>query len=368
MESFLSRLSEIELQGVPLDTALTLLLAWAITLTLFALIRKVLLQRFRKLVQRTRTVIDDMVVVLFEQTKLYFLAVVSLYVSVWIIPISDQVVSWIGPFAMLFVLIQIIVWGNRLITDWVRHYRESKIEDDAAAVTSMQAVGFVARLLLYTIVLLIALDNFGVDVTALIAGLGVGGIAVALALQNILGDLFASLSIVLDKPFVVGDFLIVDDYLGTVEKVGLKTTRLRSLSGEQIVFANGDLLNSRIRNNKRMAERRILFSFGVVYDTAYDRLKEIPTTVRQIIEAQEHARFDRAHFKGYGESSLDFEVVYYVQAPDYLLYMDTQQAINLELFRVLQERGIEFAFPTRTVYVASSGESAKESDAGRGGP
>jgi small-conductance mechanosensitive channel len=193
----------------------------------------------------------------------------------------------------------------------------------------------------------------------LVAGLGIGGIAVALALQNVLGDLFASLSIILDKPFVLGDFIIVGDLLGVVEKIGLKTTRVRSLSGEQLIFANSDLLSSRIRNFKRMQERRIAFGFGVLYQTKPEQLEAIPGMVKGIIEGQENARFDRAHFKGFGESAYDFEVVYFLNTPDYVAYMDCQQAINLGICRGLAERGVEFAYPTRTIYLHGAGDDAK---------
>jgi small-conductance mechanosensitive channel len=178
---------------------------------------------------------------------------------------------------------------------------------------------------------------------------------VALAIQNILGDLFASLSIVLDKPFVIGDFIIVGDLMGTVEKIGLKTTRVRSLSGEQLVFGNHDLLQSRIRNFKHLFERRILFSFGVIYQTPHDKLAAIPGMVREIIESLEDTRFDRAHFKEYGDFSLNFEVVYYVLKPDYNAYMDTQQAINLALYQRFQQAGIEFAYPTQTLFITREG-------------
>jgi small-conductance mechanosensitive channel len=180
----------------------------------------------------------------------------------------------------------------------------------------------------------------------------VGSIAVALAIQNILADLFASLSIALDQPFVIGDFIIVDDYLGTVENIGLKTTRVRSLSGEQLVFANNDLLNSRIRNYKRMGERRVLFTFGVIYQTPIEQLEQISAWVKEIIQTHEQARFDRAHFKSFGDSALVFEVVYYVQSPDYNLYMDIQQAINLALMKRFEKNGIEFAYPTQTLFIA----------------
>ena len=204
---------------------------------------------------------------------------------------------------------------------------------------------------MWSIVLLLALDNLSIDVTALVTGLGIGGIAVALAAQNILGDLFASLTIVLDKPFLLKDFLIVNEFLGTVEHIGLKTTRLRSLTGEELVFSNADLLNSRIRNYGRMFERRVVFSLGVVYQTPRDKLAKIPDIIRSAIEAQEKTRFDRAHFKDFGAYALNFEAVYYVLVPDYNVYMDTQQAINFYIHEQLEAEGIEFAYPSQTVYV-----------------
>jgi small-conductance mechanosensitive channel len=247
-------------------------------------------------------------------------------------------------------LLQIARLGSHAIKFLLDRYRRQEIEKNAEAVTTLSSVAFLLRILLWVILFLVALDNFGVNVTTLIAGLGVGGIAMALAVQNILGDLFASFSIVLDKPFVIGDFIIVGDYLGTVEYVGLKTTRIRSLSGEQLIFSNTDLLSSRIRNFKRMYERRVVFSIGVLYQTPVEQVEKIPSMIRDIIEHQNQVRFDRAHFKEYGEYSLNFEVVYWIQNPDYNVYMDIQQAINIALYKRFDKAGIEFAYPTQTLY------------------
>jgi small-conductance mechanosensitive channel len=222
------------------------------------------------------------------------------------------------------------------------------------------AFGFILKLVVWSVILLLVLDNLGVNITTLVAGLGVGGIAIALAVQNVLGDLFASLSIVLDKPFVIGDFIIVDNFLGSIEHIGLKTTRVRSLSGEQLIFANSDLLQSRIRNFKRMYERRVVFSLTVIYQTPYEKLIKIPQIVREIIESKESVRFDRAHFKEYGNSSLNFEIVYWVLSPDYNKYMDIQQAINLDIFRTFEAEGIEFAYPTQTLYIEKNGDKIEQ--------
>jgi len=193
-----------------------------------------------------------------------------------------------------------------------------------------------------------------------VASLGIGGIAVALAVQNILGDLFASFSIVLDKPFVIGDFIIVGDLMGTVERIGLKTTRLRSLSGEQIIFSNSDLLGSRVRNYKRMYERRISFSLGVAYETSAEQLERIPRMIEEIVSSQPKVRFDRSHFKSFGDFALVFETVYYILTPDYTAYMDAQQAINIAIARKFAEEGIRFAYPTQTIYLARDGSSKDE--------
>ncbi len=246
-------------------------------------------------------------------------------------------------------ILQLGLWANGVLGLWLQ--RRLHAPGDGPRSTAVLMLGFAGRLTVWTLVLLLSLANLGVDVTALIAGLGVGGIAVALAVQNVLGDLFGSVAIALDKPFEIGDFIIVGDLMGTVEHIGLKTTRVRSLFGEQIVFSNSDLLSSRIRNYKRMKERRVVFSLGITYDTPPDKVEAVPAMLRRIVEGQADVRFDRAHFQKYGEWSLDFEVVYFVLTPDYNLYMDRQQAINLDILRGFEAAGIAFAFPTRTVHV-----------------
>jgi small-conductance mechanosensitive channel len=245
--------------------------------------------------------------------------------------------------AVLAVLVQLALWALIGIDFWVASTRRRRLAADAASVTLIGALGFVGKLALWTILLLMILANLGVNVTALVASLGVGGIAMALALQNILGDLLASLAIVFDKPFVLGDTISVDTFTGTVEAIGLKTTHLRSVSGEQVVFSNSDLVKSRIRNFKRMQERRVVLNFGVVYETPAEALERIPEMIREAVVAQEDVRFDRAHLAGFGDSSLDFEAVYFVLSPDQALSMDRRQSVNLALVRRFAAEGIQFA-------------------------
>jgi small-conductance mechanosensitive channel len=256
------------------------------------------------------------------------------------------------------VLIQVAIWASAVADHFIGRYRKRVQADDPGVATAMGAVRFLVRVGVWVAVLLIALDTLGVDITTLIAGLGIGGIAIALALQNLLGDLFASVSIVLDKPFVVGDFIDLDTHMGVVENVGLKTTRVRSLSGEELVIANSDLLATRIRNYKRMSERRIVFEIGVVYGTPSEKLRRIPELAREAIESCPNTRFDRSHFKSFGDSALVFETVYYMTVPDYNSYMDTQQTINLELYHRFEDEGLEFAYPTQTLFMKQEATAA----------
>lgn len=329
-----------------------LLLVW------FALrlLQSVLQFRVRKLAERTSTRWDDAVLDALQATRGWFLALLSLYGASLMLELPVRTLMVVRTITVVALLIQAALWGNVLITFGVKQYSRDKMATDAASVTTIAALGFIGKLVLYTVIVLLVLDNLGVNVTALVAGLGVGGIAVALAAQNILSDLFASMSIVLDQPFVLGDFIIVGDLMGNVEHIGLKTTRLRSLTGEQLVFSNADLLQSRVRNYRRMQERRIVFKIEVTYQTTPDHLRAIPQMLREIVEARTDVRFDRAHFQSFGDSSLVFEVVYYVLKSDYNLYMDVQQEMNLEIHRRFTAEGIEFAYPTRTVFLERADE------------
>lgn len=325
-------------------------LALAVAVALRLVAARVL-GRVRTLAGKTENRIDDLVIGLLEKTKLLFILLVAVWAGSLTLTLEPGTDRFIQSILIIGLLLQAAVWGTAVIDHFLDRYREKQIEVDPSGATAVGAMSFIARVALWTVIVLMALQNLGINVTTLIAGLGVGGIAVALAVQNILGDLFASLTIVMDKPFVLGDFIIVGDYMGTVEYVGLKTTRIRSLGGEQIVFGNSDLLGARVRNYKRMNERRILFKVGVVYGTPHDKVERIPDMIREAVESQENTRFDRAHFKEYGDSALVFETVYYMLVPDYNVYMDVQEGINLQLYRRFEEEGIEFAFPTRTVFV-----------------
>ena len=342
--------------------------AWATSLGMVLLIMvavrialRVAIGRIRALASRTSTDLDDLAVELLDKTRNLFILLVALWLGARPLALPDAVetvVHWVLVIGLFF---QGAFWGRGVIQYGVKHYRAERADDPGFAM-AVGAVGVIAQLVLWSVLLLTALGSLGVDVTALVASLGIGGLAVALALQTVLGDLLGSLSIIFDKPFVIGDFVTVGDMSGTVEHVGLKTTRIRSLSGEQLIFSNSDLLSSRIRNYGRMQERRVVFQVGVTYGTSAELLSEIPAIVREVIESEDNTRFDRCHFKSFGGSSLDFETVYFMQVPDYAAYMDTQQAINLGIYRRFEGKGLEFAFPTQTLHVESLPETAPASD------
>ena len=224
----------------------------------------------------------------------------------------------------------------------------------SAVKNAVSLIKFFTRSAIWSIALLLCIENIGIDITALVAGLGIGGIAIALAAQNILGDLFASLAIVLDKPFEIDDYIVVGDMSGTVEQIGIKTTRIRALSGEELVCSNADLLGSRVRNYRRMRERRALINIGVVYQTSYKSLTKIPNFIEEIIKNTENALFERANFKSLGDSSLLFEVVFYVSVPgnNYIEYMNIIQDINYAIFKKFEDEKIDFAYPTQTLHIA----------------
>lgn len=280
-------------------------------------------------------------------THKWVIFVVALYLALLMLPFHSAVNDLLDKIVIVVLVFQAGIWASTLLVNWLEQIKEQRRERDPSSVAAFGLFQLMGKVLIWSVGLLFLLNNLGFNITSLVAGLGIGGIAIAFALQAILGDLFCSVAIILDKPFVVGDFIIVGDMLGVVEHIGLKTTRLRSLSGEQIVFSNTDIIGSRVRNYKRMYERRVAFSIGVIYQTPPEKLLKIQQMAREIIEGLENTRFDRAHFKEYGPYSLNFEIVYYVLGPDYTLYMDIQQAINLALYNGFKEEGIEFAYPTQ---------------------
>lgn len=335
------------------------LLAWAIAvgaivlmLTALLVMRRLVRRYHKRLLDSEGEQLLEVPLEALSRTTFLFFLILSIVVGLQTLTVSVRTTAFLTSVMTIALFWQAGVWVSTAFMGWLERKRRASVTADRALVSSLGIISLVARTLVWSLVVLLTLDNLGVDITALVAGLGIGGIAVALAVQNILGDLFASLSIALDRPFVVGDFLIVGDFLGKVEYIGIKSTRLRSLSGEQIIMSNADLLGSRVRNYGRMAERRVVFTLNTTYETSPQLLERIPGLIREAVEAQNGTRFDRSHFSSYGAHSLDFETVYYVLSADYNQYMDIQQAINLRIFNEFARLGIEFAYPTQKLYLA----------------
>lgn len=337
------------------------LATFIIAVLLITILKNFVLKILRTMASKKTSRIDDHFVEVFqEQIKpfinlLYFGA---FYLSIYHLNIPVIVEKYLN----IIISALFIFFGVRFILSLISYFLENywiKKERNATRITVIKGVETFLKIIIWSIAFIILLDNLGIQVSALIAGLGIGGIAVALASQNILGDLFSYFIIYFDRPFEIGDFIIIDNYMGSIENIGIKTTRIRSLSGEEIIFSNTDLVSSRLRNYKRMKKRRVLFNFGVVYQTTLEQLKEIPTIVTNIIQQVSGATLDRVHFFSYGDFSLNFEVVYYVNSSDYNQYMDIQQEINLKLKEELQKRAIEFAYPTQTILLSKENNHKK---------
>jgi len=321
---------------------------------LIFLIRGIVLRHHAKGTYQNRWPWAGYILSALSQTKLLFIIVIALLSGTASLALPTKALLYVQNTSILLVFAQIGLWIDGLYRAWYAAYYERHVTSSPSTATALGATRVAISAGIWICVLLLALDNVGVNVTALVTGLGIGGIAIALAVQSTLGDLLASLSIVLDKPFIVGDYLVIDQYMGTVENIGLKTTRLRSLSGEQLILSNANILKSNIRNYGRMYRRRVLNTIRVTYQTPIEKLQAIPGMVRDIVLSQQNVTFDRVHFKNFGDFSLDFEYVFFVNTADYNIYMDIQQNINLTLMRLFAEHKIEFAYPTQTLLVEKS--------------
>jgi small-conductance mechanosensitive channel len=325
-------------------------LVFVLTLIALALMKRYVFKRLIRLAVRSPEDQEELIAILPKRTKSLFLIILSAYLASLVLMLPEETRQMLHTVMIIALLLQIGLWGAALVNFLLERYTRLQMEKDPSQPVNMHLVSLLSKFALWILLGLLILDNIpGVQVTSLITGLGIGGIAIALAVQNILTDLFASLSITLDKPFVIGDNIRVGDMTGTVEHIGLKSTRLRSLDGEQLVFSNNDLLNSRIQNLKRMQQRRIVFTIGVHAATPYEKLEAIPEMVQEIISAHENVTFERAHFTAFGDFALEFEVVYTVDVPDLQTYKDVQQSINLKLYKKFEGEGIVLPYPTQTI-------------------
>src|SRR5690625_414601 len=309
--------------------------------------------RLKSLSERTQNNIDNFVLEKFEEfviPAIYFLIV---YWGILSLDLHIQVQSIVE---VAFIVI-VTYFAIRLISSvfllMLRSY-VIKQENGEEKVREVGGIMLIINVVIWSVGLLFLLDNLGYNITAIITGLGIGGIAIALAAQNILEDLFNYFVIFFDRPFEIGDYLVIEDKSGTVDYIGIKTTRIRSLTGEQLVFSNGDLSESRIHNYKKMQRRRIVFSVTIAYDTPLEKLREIPGLLKEIVSSDDRADFDRAHFKELSDYWLEFEVVYHVKSSDYNIYMDIQQEYNFQILERLSEMDVEIAYPSKTVYIQNN--------------
>lgn len=306
----------------------------------------------KRVTKKTKTTWDDIIIDFIEGINWPFYAFVSFYIAAISLSLPDFIRNILN---FLFILI-IIFYAAKAIVNIVNHgldrYKERKKRKKETTSESMiYVMKLLMKIIIWSLAFLLFLSNLGINITPLIASLGIGGIAVALALQSILGDLFSAFTIYFDKPFEEGDFIIIGEDMGVIKHIGIKTTRIQALGGQELVVSNSELTSSRINNYKKMQLRRVVFSFGVEYKTSVAQLKKIKKVVENIISKTKRARLDRVHFKAFGDSSLVFEVVYYIDSNDYNLYMDIQEKINLEIKEKIEKMDIDFAFPSRSVYM-----------------
>ncbi|HEX3398231.1 MAG TPA: mechanosensitive ion channel family protein [Steroidobacteraceae bacterium] len=338
------------LLGIPPTEWLIAAIVGAVVWASLWILRDLIASRYEKYSSAKNPTLIRLIAYLIGNTKQILFFAVALDAAKESLTLPDGVQRVVSHTVMILILIQIGLWAGRC----VRFYLEMKERErgaDRVFSGSLDIINFVARMLIWSLLILVALDNVGVNITALLAGLGVGGVAVALALQNVLGDLFASLSIALDKPFVIGDNLTIDTFVGKVEHIGIKTTRLRSESGEQIILSNADILKSRVRNFGRLSQLRILATIRLRFDTPTDKLKALPTVLENIVREHAQAQFERCHLKTLGESAFQFELSYFVQQPATNSLLDLQQAVNFRIIDELRRSGLEFAYPAQAIFL-----------------
>lgn len=317
----------------------------------FWVLKAIIVAHLKRLAKNTDNTLDDHAVDILDDVSAVFYFVVALYFASRPFDFSENIDS-----LMQGVFLVVVVWqATRSLIKFIEyillHVSSSATGEPKFSRTMVSGVKFIVSLVFWSVAFLLILSNLGFNITSLAASLGIGGIAVALAVQNILSDIFASFSIYFDRPFDIGDFVTVGDTDGTIKKIGLKTTRIQSLQGEEVIVSNKELTNSKIQNFGRMKERRMVATFGVIYDTPSKKLEKIPGVVEKTVDTVEMATFNRCHFVNFGDSALEFELVYFVDSPVYLDAMNTTQSVLLGIKKAFEKAKIEMAFPTQTVYV-----------------
>lgn len=309
-----------------------------------------ILYKLEKFAKKTETKWDDLIIGFMREIKWFFYFIIATYIGSKYLTLPNLINNIIYYTLILSIGFYVAKGISRIINELIEiQVKKSDEKETASSKSMMRVLGVIAKIIIWAIIFLMILSNAGVEITPLIASMGIGGIAVALALQSVLGDLFGAFVIYFDKPFKEGDFIIVGNDMGVVKHIGIKSTRIQALQGQELIMSNTELVNSRVNNYKQMQKRRIVFEFGVKYDTGKEKLSKIKKIVTKIFDKVKDADLDRVHFKSFGDFSLNFEVVYYVNSADYNEYMDIQENVNMALYTDFEKAKIEFAFPTQTI-------------------
>jgi small-conductance mechanosensitive channel len=309
---------------------------------------------FTRWTRETKTKLDDKIL---QSVKTPFIIIAIIIGAYFSLDSLSLLASYSELFTAVFTVAGVLLVAlvtiriANILTSW---YAE-KTEKQGKEVNNhiLFVLKKVVQALIYIFAFLTILVIFKIDLSGVVVGFGIGGIAIALALQNVLGDAFSAFSIYFDRPFEIGDFIIIGDYAGTVTKIGMKSTRVRLLQGEELILSNRELTTSSVRNFKKLEKRRIVFVVHVAYNTPFEKLKKVHKLIEEIIGRIEWAKLDMIHFKEIGDSSFDFEIVYYMQTPDYSKYLNTQEKINFAIVEAFQKEGIEMPFPTQTIFLKS---------------
>lgn len=320
-----------------------------VSIIVLKIFQVIILKKLQSAAEHTKTDLDDILVSIVEKLKPPFYSFIAFYIALKILNLSNLIENIIDGLFILVLVYQIINALQEFII-YITNKLSSK-EGGSVNRSIADSISMIAKITLWTFAILLILSNWGVNITSLVAGLGIGGIAIALALQKILGDIFSSFSIFIDKPFEPGDFIVAGADMGEVKKIGIKTTRIKTLQGEELIISNQELTTQRIKNFKKMKERRILFTLGVCYETPIEKMRKIPDIIREIINKEDNTKIDRVYFKSYGDFSLNYEIVYYVSSGEYIKYAEAQESINFAIKEAFEKEKIEFAYPTQTVFV-----------------
>jgi len=350
----LDSIKQVELWGNSGYDYVVAILIFIGSIAILKIFQVIILARLNNLAKKTKTDLDDMLIEVFRSIKPPFYFFISVYLAIKTITVADIVTKILLALFLIALVFEIVQAISRILDYMMKKYfsrNREEGEDNQHSQSMINLLQVIVKIILWALGFVLILSNLGIDVTSLIAGLGIGGLAIALALQNVLSDLFSAFSIYIDKPFRAGDFIKVGTDSGTVERIGMKTTRIRTLQGEQLIVSNQELTNARIQNFRRMDNRRVSFKIGVTYDTPSKKLAAIPTMIDEIVTKVELTTFDRCHFVEYADSALIFEIVIFIESKEIGDYLNARQEINLEIFKRFEKEKIKFAYPTQTIHL-----------------